>query len=220
MTNPHPYMRSQFAVRDRSRFASMAMVATVHVGVVYVLLMVAPARHIVKDATAFMVTLVQERKAESKPTELPKPLPVKLAVLRPEPVPIPLVAIIAAPADITAPPLAPQPPAQPVRTAQTGPSQVAAVVPPKFDADYLDNPTPVYPRLSKRLGEVGSVMLMVFVDADGRPGKIDVQASSRYERLDLAAIEAVRRWRFVAARQGEKTVAAWVLVPIHFSLKA
>ncbi len=197
----------------------MALVAAAHVAVLGVLLMVAPTYHVVKDATAFMVTLVQERKVESKPTELPKPLPVKPSMLNPEPVPVPTPVMATAPADVTAPPPAVQPPAQPVRTAQTAPVQVAAVMPPRFDVDYLDNPAPVYPRLSKRLGEVGSVMLMVFVDTDGRPAKIDIQSSSRFERLDQAAIDAVRRWRFVAAKQGEKTIAAWVLVPIHFSLK-
>jgi periplasmic protein TonB len=214
-------MSPQYMQDDRSRIASFALVASAHVLGAYLLLLHAPTREAVKQATVFMVTLIREQpKAESKPTELPKPLPVKPTVTRPEPVPIPLVATTTAPADITAPPPAPQPPAQPIRPAQTGPAQVAAISPPKFDADYLDNPPPVYPRLSKRLGEVGNVMLMVFVDAEGRPGQIDIQTSSRFERLDQAAIEAVRRWKFVAAKQGEKAVAAWVLVPIYFSLKS
>lgn len=213
-------MNPQYMQDDRSRFVSFALVATMHVLGAYLLLLHAPTREAMKQATVFMVTLIREQpKAVSKPTELPKPLPVKPAFARPEPVPIPLIATTTAPVDITAPPPAPQPPSQPIRPAQSGPAQVAAVSPPRFDADYLDNPAPVYPRLSKRLGEVGSVMLMVLVDAGGLPVQIDIQTSSKFERLDQAAMEAVRRWKFVAAKQGERPVAAWVLVPIHFSLK-
>ena len=206
--------------RDGSRMSSLTVAALVHVAAFY-LLTLSPAREAITKASAMMVTLISEQpKAEPKPTELPKPLPVKPVVSRPEPVPIPLVATTTAPADITAPPPVPQPPEQPIRPAQTGLAQTVTVVPPRFDADYLDNPAPIYPRLSKRLGEVGNVMLIVFVDAEGRPGQIDIQTTSRFERLDQAAVEAVRRWKFVAAKQGQKTVAAWVLVPIHFSLKS
>ncbi len=212
-------MSPQYMQNDRSRMASFALVAAAHVLCLYLMMMHAPTRAAMTHATGFMVTLIREQpNAESKPTELPKPMPAKLTISPPVPVPIPFVATTV-PADITAPP-PPQPLAKPVRPAQIGPTQVTAVVPPRFDADYLDNPAPVYPRLSKRLGEVGNVMLMVFVDADGRPGQIDIQTSSRYERLDQAAVEAVRRWKFLAAKQGERAVAAWVLVPIYFSLRS
>jgi len=94
------------------------------------------------------------------------------------------------------------------------------VAPPRFDADYLHNPAPAYPALSRRLGEEGRVLLRVYVHADGSAGQVEVRESSGYERLDRAAREAVARWRFVPARQGERPVAAWVLVPISFSLRS
>jgi periplasmic protein TonB len=53
---------------------------------------------------------------------------------------------------------------------------------------------------------------------DGRPGEIRLRQGSGYARLDEAALSAVRRWRFVPARRGDTPVAAWVLVPIRFSL--
>lgn len=211
-------MSPRYLQDDRTRYGSFALVAGMHVLGAYLLLLHAPTREAVKHATALMVTLVREQpKVEQKPTESPKPLPVKPELARVEPIPMPLIATTTASADIAATPPAPQPPAQPMRPMDPGPAKT--VVPPKFDADYLDNPAPVYPRLSKRLNEVGNVALMVFVDATGAPGKIDIQTSSGYERLDQAAIEAVRRWRFVPAKQGDKSVAAWVLVPIYFSLK-
>jgi protein TonB len=96
----------------------------------------------------------------------------------------------------------------------------APVSAPRFDADYLDNPAPAYPPLSRKLGEQGQVLLHVFVAADGHAGKVDIRDSSGFERLDRAARDAVQRWRFTPARQGDKTVAAWVLVPISFSLRS
>jgi protein TonB len=91
--------------------------------------------------------------------------------------------------------------------------------PPRFDADYLSNPAPDYPAASRQLREQGSVQLRVFVTTDGRAGDVRVHQGSGFERLDQAAIDAVRRWRFVPARQGDGPVAAWVIVPINFTLR-
>ena len=65
----------------------------------------------------------------------------------------------------------------------------------------------------------GRVLLRVRVGADGRAETVDVAASSGYDRLDRAAIDAVRRWRFVPARRGDAAVSAWINVPIAFSLE-
>jgi periplasmic protein TonB len=100
--------------------------------------------------------------------------------------------------------------------AQTVPQAVTA---PRFDADYLDNPSPAYPPLSRREGEEGTVMLSVYVEANGQAGKVELARSSGFERLDRAALAAVKRWRFVPARRGSDAVADWVRVPIVFSLK-
>jgi len=97
---------------------------------------------------------------------------------------------------------------------------VAALTPPRFDANYLDNPAPMYPALSRRLGEEGRVLLRVFVGADGLPAKIELHQSSGYSRLDNIAQETVRRWRFDPARLGDERIGAWVVVPISFSLRS
>lgn len=90
---------------------------------------------------------------------------------------------------------------------------------PRFDAKYLDNPAPAYPAMSRRLGEEGKVLLRVFVEADGRPRTVEVKSGSSSARLDEAAVDAVRRWRFIPARRGAEAVAGWVLVPIAFHLR-
>ena len=70
------------------------------------------------------------------------------------------------------------------------------------------------------MGEQGKVMLRVFVEPDGLPSQVAVRTSSGSSRLDQAAMDTVRRWRFVAARRGSEPVGAWVVVPINFSLEA
>lgn len=140
---------------------------------------------------------------------------------------------------LAAKPMAPEPVANEVRPApvlplppiQTPPAPTQAAAPvahavpapvptsPKFDADYLDNPKPVYPPISRREHEQGKVLLRVYVEASGAVGKVELNASSGFERLDKSALSAVSRWRFVPARQGTEAVAAWVVVPIVFSLK-
>lgn len=105
--------------------------------------------------------------------------------------------------------------APPIRAAATE----MAVSQPRFDADYLDNPAPVYPGLSRRMGEEGKVYLRVYVQADGRPGRIEVKTGSGSPRLDQAAEQAVWRWKFIPAKRGNEAVGAWVVVPISFYLK-
>ena len=74
--------------------------------------------------------------------------------------------------------------------------------------------------LHRRLGEQGRVLLRVFVSPDGAAAQVEIRESSGFERLDRAARDTVLRWRFVPARQGERGVAAWVLVPITFSIRS
>lgn len=97
---------------------------------------------------------------------------------------------------------------------------IDSVTEPRFDAAYLNNPTPTYPPLSRRLSEQGRVLMRVYVDPQGAPAHVELRQSSGHPRLDSAAEAAVRRWRFVPARQGSDAIGAWVLVPISFSLRS
>lgn len=89
---------------------------------------------------------------------------------------------------------------------------------PKFGVAYLNNPAPEYPKLAKRMGEEGRVILKVLVSATGLSETVSVERSSGFERLDQAAIDAVKQWRFVPARKGGQALSAFVLVPLKFSL--
>ncbi len=90
---------------------------------------------------------------------------------------------------------------------------------PSSNAGYLNNPRPAYPSISRRMGEEGKVMLRVYVNAQGLPEQIELQQSSGFERLDKAAMDAVRRWKFVPGTRNGVPEAMWNIVPINFVLE-
>lgn len=137
------------------------------------------------------------QRAATPPLDAPSPVAISLPPAPPA-VPFPLSAEVAS--------TLPSPPTLPL-------------VPPRFDAAYLQNPPPAYPALSRRLGEQGRVLLRVLVRPDGVPESVELRQSSGAFRLDEAALEVVRKWRFVPARQGDIPVTAAVIVPIVFSLE-
>lgn len=159
-----------------------------------------PPPAIERDAVTEAVTAVTR-------DEVPTPAPVASAPAPASPPPVPSPA----PRTTT---LA----AAPTATTSGGAPQ-ATVTAARFDAAYLNNPPPAYPALSRRMREQGRVLLRVFVTADGRPDRIELNESSGSSRLDAAAEAAVARWRFVPARQGDRDVDAWVIVPIVFKLE-
>ncbi|HOX52530.1 MAG TPA: TonB family protein [Fibrobacteria bacterium] len=85
-------------------------------------------------------------------------------------------------------------------------------------SDYLRNPAPEYPALSRLLGEEGRVELLVMVDTSGAPVSVQILHPSRHPRLDGAALRAVWSWAFHPATRKGRPVVASVVVPIRFSL--
>lgn len=105
----------------------------------------------------------------------------------------------------------------------TTPTSASAPVPalqlPSSDADYLRNPKPVYPPLSKRLNEQGTVVHSVLIGADGRPVSARLVKSSGFDRLDKAAYEAVMQWRYVPGKRQGVPEAMTFNVPIKWVLE-
>ena len=87
---------------------------------------------------------------------------------------------------------------------------------PRLDPAYLHNPAPLYPALSKRNRETGTVFLLVSVNPEGNATSVTLHQSSGYDRLDQAAIQAVTQWRFVPGMRGQSAISATVIVPISF----
>lgn len=90
---------------------------------------------------------------------------------------------------------------------------------PDYKATYLNNPPPVYPLIARRNGLQGRVLLSVEVLADGVCGQINIHKSSGYAMLDNAALQTVKSWRFLPARQAGHAVDKWFMIPVQFSLR-
>jgi protein TonB len=138
------------------------------------------------------------------PPKPPKPKPIVKPVLKP----------VAKP--VEQPPAPAQPVAAPAPPAPPAPKPLT---PPSAGAGYLHNPAPEYPSLAMRRGWQGTVLLRVHVLASGKPGEIQIQKSSGHEQLDQSATDAVKRWSFVPAKQGDVAQDGWVSVPIDFNIK-
>lgn len=207
LSRPSPFQRSGL----------LGVVIGLHVGV---FLLVLAAKTVMPQIMEMplVVDLLQPPEAEKPPVAKPlpmiKPQPVKQQRTPTPKAPTPVIeatnsnvpapaAPVVAPAE---PKPAPAPAAEPVSQA-------------RFDADYLKNPAPAYPPLSRRMGEEGKVILRVLVNPQGTADSVDIKTSSGSVRLDEAAQKTVRNWKFIPAKRGDTAVQSWVLVPIIFKLE-
>lgn len=144
----------------------------------------------------------------------PKPVMEK-AVSAPTPVPVmqPVAehAVQQAPVAV-APPAPPSP-------APLQPASEPVIEPPRYNAAYLSNPPPAYPLAARRRGIEGTVLVRAEISAGGECQRAELKKTSGHEMLDNAALEAVKKWRFVPAKRGSQAVVAWVEVPITFKLE-
>ena len=130
-----------------------------------------------------------------------EPEPVKRPVVEappPAPVEAPPAPVAAAPAPATPP----------------QPKQLAASA-----VSYLIPPSPRFPEASRRLGESGVVRLKVLVDESGRPVEVQVTQSSGYDRLDKAAVAAMKLARMKPYMEGGVPRAVWAPASLTFDLQ-
>ncbi|MBI2749759.1 MAG: energy transducer TonB [Burkholderiales bacterium] len=154
----------------------------------------------------------------TQPVHAPTPLAVTKAAPQPSPdAPAPVVAAAESNA-----------PERPVTTAAVSHTAVVAPpvppAPPKLelpssDADYLNNPKPPYPPLSKRMGEQGKVVIRTLIGVDGVAQDATIHQSSGFDRLDQAALATARKWRYVPGKRAGVPEAMWFIVPFSFVLE-
>lgn len=226
---------SSFARARTSRTspASLIGVTLAHAGLLGLLVFAPDTPEPVTPPRPLMVSLIEPRieapQPQSKPEPKPQPpkpvaklLPTPVLAAKPTPVPQPVVDTpeptpLPEPVPEVLPPPAPAPM---VEVSRPAPPSPPAPTPPR-PADYLNNPKPPYPALSKRLGEEGTVRLNILVNPDGSVARLELARSSGHARLDRSAMDTVQSsWKFEPARQGGKPVAAWVIVPIQFTLRS
>ncbi len=160
-----------------------------------------------------------------QPRPQPRQLPEPPAPPQPQPQPVAITPEPAAQPPAPAPAAAAQPAALEASAVAAAPAAPAAppaaprIELPSSDAAYLNNPKPAYPALSRRLGEQGKVVVRVLIGVDGRAQQAEIRSSSGYERLDQAALQTVRSWRYVPGTRNGVPEAMWFNVPIQFVLE-
>ncbi len=83
----------------------------------------------------------------------------------------------------------------------------------------IRTPQPEYPAELRALNVEGTVVLALSIDEKGDVSACVVNKSSD-KRLEGAAIEAVRKWRFQPATKNKAPVSCKVTLPIHFSAES
>lgn len=172
-----------------------------------------------------------ETPAPPQPQRQPVVAPAKPQAVRTTPnppAPMAVATAAAQPSDIAPAPVAPSTSttgADRPSTATTSPNAAVAgqtparVEPPSSDADYLNNPKPPYPALSKRMGEQGKVIIRTLIGADGVAQEASIHQSSGFDRLDQAALATASKWRYVPGKRAGVAEAMWFNVPFTFVLE-
>ncbi len=158
---------------------------------------------------------------QARPTP---PTPAPAATPEPAPSPLAIAPSAATPAPGAAAPTASSAPAHSAGTsgmapqAAPAPPAPAKVEAPSSDADYLNNPKPAFPAISKRLREQGHVMVKVYIGVDGQASQASVIKSSGFERLDQASVETALKWRYVPGKRGGVPEGMWFTVPFNWEI--
>ncbi len=209
----HPHHISSTRLR-----ATVAAVLAVHIGLLWVAqseLAELPASD--ESGQVVMADVV---------SDMPKPSPVSPSKPLPQSTPTPTPSKAVSKADTLAVNQSSQSQesssaaaATAAPSTSTGKAGSPSLVEPSADADYLKNPPPGYPRISRRMGEQGTVVVRVFINTQGLPEKPEVRTSSGFVRLDQAALDAVQRWRFVPGRRNGTPEPMWFNIPVRFVLE-
>jgi protein TonB len=212
----------------RTKFGPFATVAAAHVLLIYFVSSGLMSRMV--DAAipqAVLVSFVAEP-TPKEPPAAPKVVPL---VQLPPPVlpsvPVPVVQIAPQPNVVTVTQTAA--PAEPPRQVEVATVSIAAAPAPAAVAtpktitsgvQYIQAPQPVYPQMSKRMGEQGRVMLRILVNEKGMPDQVVVHTSSGSARLDEAGRQAALRAQFKPHIEDGHAVAVYVIVPLNFQLSS
>jgi protein TonB len=233
----HPQIHSAAPTRSTLLAPSLLAVSLAHAGLVWwavTSLRKPPEAVTLPVMIGQLVSQAPVTESEPLPMqpEPPKPQPT---TPKPRPAPVPPApkappserAVTAPPAEPPAPPLSepavaepsPAPAPPPAAASPVAAEPAAPVILPRSDAAHLSNPAPVYPAVSRRLREQGRVLFDVYILPDGTVGEIKLKRSSGFARLDAAALEAVRQWRYVPAKRGDQPIPFWYVQPIDFAMR-
>ena len=218
----------QFAVfeKKRSKFVPLTLILVLHVAAFYAIQSGLLSRVVSAAMPAIMTVSIIAPPAPPKPPTPSVPKTVELSAPMPRAVipPLPLIAVAPTEPTIT-PPQPTRAEAAPVATSAPSAPSTPAPSPPApstprtvSSVEYIKAPQLVYPNMSRRLGESGTVVLRILINEKGLPEQILVHKSTGYSNLDEAGRQAAMRALFKPMIENGKAVPVYVLVPLTFQL--
>jgi protein TonB len=222
LTRPHSFATGAaassggYGTRSGPNWAIIGAIAALHV-LALVTIVKLDVLHIVQARPEPLVlTLLAEP---------PAPPPASHVVPKPEKqiqpaivTPAPIVQTVTPPSTVVATPVTPPRPvivAPPVATPAPAPVSIT-----HLDDSVIDGKPPKYPIESLRKKEQGTVTLRLTIGANGYVSDISVSRSSGFDRLDAAALRAVRGWRWRPMIRNGQPVEVSGYMPIPFMLAA
>lgn len=118
-------------------------------------------------------------------------------------------------AETPAKPAAEQQQAQAAASNEAGAHERAVISDPVFNQPPEP---PRYPKLARRRGQQGIVLLDVWLDEQGRQQKLQIVQSSGVKVLDKSALKAVADWQFRAHTVDGIAIASRIQIPVEFAL--
>ncbi|KTT67360.1 hypothetical protein NS383_02215 [Pseudomonas oryzihabitans] len=169
------------------------------------------AKEAERTVTEHKPEVPQHKSVPPKPVPKPKAQPVKKHTpIKPPAEPVPVAED---PPPVKPAPVAPAQPAvadKPLDLPASGPKDVQTV--------GCRVPTPEYPRKARRLGEQGTVLIAMVIDASGKVQSAQVSRSSGSADLDQAARQAVLNASCEPYRENGRAISVRAAQPINFSL--
>ena len=200
-----PYMNTAYQPNNTRRTVGFGLVVLLHIALIVAFKNGLEFSGIQKLSIPMIATMIEPASQPQKPAPPPPP-----ELTKPD----------LAQTDIPVPELAPSETAleEPVANTDASADGAISATEAKVDPSHPLSQPP-YPPTSRRLGEEGTVQLLLYVQPNGRVSEAKVQRSSGFPRLDESAVnEAKRAWRFVPNTQGGTAVAGWCTIAIRFKL--
>jgi protein TonB len=198
------------------------VIAIVLIHVVAIMAIMQVRQHIIarKEASLSVVNLMPP----PPPAAEEPPPPSQPEIVAPPPlvrVPLPPVQqIVTTPVPSPVPTPVVAPPAPPVAVAPVAVSAPPSTVQSSdLSTRMLSGKPPRYPIESRRKHEQGTVLLSLTLGLDGKVSVISIAKSSGFARLDDAARDAVRSWRWAPTVRDGQAVMVRGLVEIPFQLQ-
>ncbi len=200
------------------RWTGIVIVAVLHGAALYVLI-AHQSLPLPVNLSPVFVEFIEPPRSEPPRQEQPKPVPVKA---RPIELPLQRQLVTAIPAQMPTnyvvgePPRQTEPVAEVRQTAApSGPLKIGS----ELSVVCPERHAPVYPMVSRLMGDTGIVVLWVELEESGAVAFARIEKSSGHARLDDAALAAVKVWKCNVPIRDGRPVRAVALQPFNFKLE-